>query len=294
MADPKRRRTENVEGEYFVDSTCIDCDTCRWMAPATFGRIGEQSAVTHQPTDREAQRVAAQALLACPTASIGNESKAVRDAAVADFPLPVTADVFHCGFHSEKSFGATSYLLTRAEGNVLVDSPRFVRPLVERIRAMGGVSLLFLTHQDDVADHAKWVREFGCERVMHVADAGALGVAPEIPIDGDDAVPIASDLLVIPTPGHTRGSACLLHRGTHLFTGDHLAFSERLGHVYAFRSACWYDWSTLVESTRRLRAHEFEWILPGHGRRCSFSRSGMRAELDRAVAWMTSNPPDPD
>ena len=27
MANPKKRVPENVPGEFFVDSTCIDCDT---------------------------------------------------------------------------------------------------------------------------------------------------------------------------------------------------------------------------------------------------------------------------
>uniref|UniRef100_M4D4P8 Uncharacterized protein n=1 Tax=Brassica campestris TaxID=3711 RepID=M4D4P8_BRACM len=31
-----RRRTQNVEGDIYVDSTCIDCDTCRWMVPVRF------------------------------------------------------------------------------------------------------------------------------------------------------------------------------------------------------------------------------------------------------------------
>ena len=33
MANPKLRLEENVAGEFFVDSTCIDCDTCRQLAP---------------------------------------------------------------------------------------------------------------------------------------------------------------------------------------------------------------------------------------------------------------------
>lgn len=286
MADPKRRRAENVEGEFFVDSTCIDCDTCRWMAPATFARAGEQSYVAKQPTSKQERRSAAQALLSCPTASIGNESKADRDAALADFPLPITDVVFHCGFHSEQSFGATAYLIVRPAGNVLVDSPRFVRPLVERVRAMGGVKWLFLTHRDDVADHAKWAREFGCARVMHEADADALGTAPEVTVRGEADHRLDDDLVVIPTPGHTRGSACLLHAERHLFTGDHLAFSARLDHLYGFRSACWFDWNQLVASTRRLREYRFEWVLPGHGRRAHYPVAQMRRELDRAIDWM--------
>ncbi len=52
-------------------------------------------------------------------------------------------------------------------GNVLVDSPRFAGSLVRRIEEMGGVSLMFLSHRDDIADHAKFSAHFGCPRVMH-------------------------------------------------------------------------------------------------------------------------------
>jgi hypothetical protein len=60
-------RAENVEGSFFVDATCIDCDTCRMMAPATFSRIGQQSAVHQQPTDKAGRVAALQALFSCPT-----------------------------------------------------------------------------------------------------------------------------------------------------------------------------------------------------------------------------------
>ena len=71
MATLQQRRTENVNGNFYVDSTCIDCDTCRWMAPEIYKREGDQSAVHHQP-DNEKERLAAmQALLSCPTVSIG-------------------------------------------------------------------------------------------------------------------------------------------------------------------------------------------------------------------------------
>jgi hypothetical protein len=38
MAHLEQRRTENISGDFFVDSTCIDCDTCRWMATEVFDR----------------------------------------------------------------------------------------------------------------------------------------------------------------------------------------------------------------------------------------------------------------
>src|SRR5438132_196596 len=36
MAEIAKRLAANVPGEFFVDSTCIDCGTCRQVAPATF------------------------------------------------------------------------------------------------------------------------------------------------------------------------------------------------------------------------------------------------------------------
>lgn len=44
-----------------------DCDTCRWMAPDTFSRVGDQSAVTAQPQTPEQRMAAMQALISCPT-----------------------------------------------------------------------------------------------------------------------------------------------------------------------------------------------------------------------------------
>ena len=56
MAQLKARRPENVDGDFFVDTSCIDCDTCRWMAPDVFGRDGDMSAVHTQPTTSEIGR----------------------------------------------------------------------------------------------------------------------------------------------------------------------------------------------------------------------------------------------
>ena len=49
MADFKKRLSQNVDGEFFVDSTCVNCDTCRQLAPATFGDTGDYAYVRAQP-----------------------------------------------------------------------------------------------------------------------------------------------------------------------------------------------------------------------------------------------------
>ncbi len=105
---------------------------------------------------------------------------------------------------------------------------------------------LFLTHRDDVADHATFRKRFACERILHEDDmvAGTRGV--ERTIGGREPVRLADDLVAIPTPGHTRGHAVLLHRDRYLFTGDHLAWSRRRGRLVAFRDACWYSWDEQI------------------------------------------------
>ena len=73
MANSKKRLDSNVQGNFFVDATCINCDTCRQLAPRSFEEVGEFSAVTAQPEGDERLHQAYQALLACPVGSIGTE-----------------------------------------------------------------------------------------------------------------------------------------------------------------------------------------------------------------------------
>ena len=129
MASLEKRRPENIAGNFYVDSTCIDCDTCRWMSPTVFHREGNKSAVYHQPTEKKEIEEAFEALLSCPTASIGTVEKPNKIKEVQKkFPLLIVDNIYHCGYHSEKSFGAASYLIQRDQGNILIDSPRFSPP----------------------------------------------------------------------------------------------------------------------------------------------------------------------
>ncbi|MDB9528322.1 MBL fold metallo-hydrolase [Oscillatoria sp. CS-180] len=287
MAHLKARRPQNVDGDIYVDSSCIDCDTCRWMVPDVFSREDGQSIVWQQP-ETEAERLAAlQAVLSCPTASIGTvEPPRDMKVAQASFPIPITDKVYHCGYHSEKSFGAASYFIQRPEGNILIDSPRFAAPLVKQLDALGGVRYLYLTHRDDVADHQQFHDRFGCDRLLHEDDITASTAAIEIPLRGTDPIQLAPDVKIIPVPGHTKGHTVLLYRDRVLFTGDHLAWSERLHQLYAFRNHCWYSWPQLVQSMKKLAEYDFEWVLPGHGRRHHADQERMREQMRKCLDWM--------
>lgn len=292
MANPARRLPENVPGDFYVDASCIDCDACRQIAPATFRDHGDASSVYRQPSGEHEVRRALMALTACPTASIGTTREYDVRAGVEAFPERLDEGVYFCGFTSEASFGAWSYLVVRPEGeggNVLIDSPRFTRPLVRRIEALGGVRTIFLTHRDDVADHERFARHFGAERVMH-ADDGARRLGVERIVEGEGDARLDAELVVIPTPGHTRGHAVLLYRDKYLFTGDHLAWSPTKGTLTAFRTAMWYSWPAQTRSMERLLRYRFEWVLPGHGRIHHDTPEAMRQHLQRCIEWMKATP----
>lgn len=288
MANLALRLPENVAGDFYVDSTCIDCDACRQIAPETFTEDHDTSIVHQQPENAGEIKRALMALVACPTASIGTVQHHDAHIGIDAFPQNIAENVYFCGFTAESSFGAWSYLIARSEaegGNVLIDSPRFATQLVKRIEAAGGVNLMFLTHRDDVADHARFAKKFGCQRVMHADDgAGRLGI--EHVISGDDRFELDHDLMTIPVPGHTRGHMVLLYRHKYLFTGDHLAWSPNRETLTAFRSVCWYSWEAQTRSMEKLLDYDFEWVLPGHGRIHRDSRQNMRAHLERCIEWM--------
>jgi glyoxylase-like metal-dependent hydrolase (beta-lactamase superfamily II)/ferredoxin len=283
MADLRKRLEANVPGEFFVDSSCIDCDLCRQIAPAVFRTEGEHSVVHHQPAGEAEARRAEMALVTCPTASIGTRGKRNLAAAIESFPEPIEDNVRFCGFASEDSFGGSSYLILRPDGNVLVDSPRFTTPFVRRLEALGGVKWMFLSHIDDVADHQQYRDHFRCERIMHAADAS---FRVERTIEGHDPVRLADDLLVIPAPGHTAGSQTLLHRDKFLFTGDHVWWNPEYGRLGASRRYNWHSWSEQGRSMERLLEHRFEWILPGHGARHHAAASEMKRLVRDLVARM--------
>jgi glyoxylase-like metal-dependent hydrolase (beta-lactamase superfamily II)/ferredoxin len=287
MARTAARLAGNVPGDFYVDDSCIDCAMCRYLAPRVFGRddgVG-LSVVERQPCDAGDVLRAGMALVSCPTSSIGSVSKTdVKEAARA-LPEVMEGGVHFCGYASEKSYGASSYFITRERGNVLVDSPRAAKPLMDRIEALGGVSMMFLSHRDDIADHEKYRARFACARVMHGDDATpSLGI--ERLVEGQAEVRLDADLVAIPLRGHTRGSMALLYEDRFLFTGDHL-WGDGDGELGASRGVCWYSWTEQTKSMERLLDYSFEWVLPGHGEplRAESPRK-MREKLAALIARM--------
>lgn len=285
MANFNTRVPENVPGEFFVDATCIDCDTCRQLAPATFGETATYAFVHTQPQTPKETQQALRALLACPTGSIGTVQRHDLKAVRADFPLHLDDGVFYCGYNSPKSYGGNSYFVQHADGNWLIDAPKFLPPLVRQFEALGGLARIFLTHRDDVADAARYARHFGAQRIIHHAELTAQPDA-EIVLEGTDPVPFGHDFLVIPMPGHTQGHCVLLYKQRFLCSGDHLWWERDTQQLGASRDYCWYSWRHQTASMAALAPFGFTWVLPGHGQRINLPREQMSRELHTLVQRM--------
>ena len=291
MARVALRHRENAEGAWFVDTRCIDCGTCREIAPEIFTVAGDQSVVGDQPdADERGQRQAWLAAQACPTSSIGTVDHRPRPGRLYPREIQPGSGVYDVGYCSEDSFGASAWFVTRPDGNLLIDSPRFTEALAGPFTELGGIAHVLLTHRDDVADAGRWAERFGSHVWIHADDASAAPFATDV-LEGGAGEPttIADGIVAHPVPGHTRGSVVFVVDDEFCFSGDSLAWSQGRDDLTAFRGACWYSWT---EQTRSLQAlagdASFAWVLPGHGARARRPRAEMHDRLVALVARMAT------
>jgi glyoxylase-like metal-dependent hydrolase (beta-lactamase superfamily II)/ferredoxin len=263
MARLDQQHRLNVPGDWFVDTRCIDCDVARqWAA----GLISEDdqglSYVNRQPQTPEEEAMLWRAAAACPTQSIGH--RRLRRAGAPAFPFELTAGVQALGYNAESSFGAHSYLVSHNGINVLIDSPRYLRPLAERVDALGPIGHVVLTHRDDVVDADRWAGRYGARVWIHAADATAAPYATEV-VNGSEETTVTPGVTIVPIPGHTQGSVAIHVDDRFLFTGDSLYWNRSRQQLDVFPGATWYSWDRLAESMDRLAGLNVEWVFPGHG-----------------------------
>lgn len=283
MAQSIKRNPQSAPGDWYIDTRCIDCGASRDVAPDLIVERSGLSVFIRQPVSEEDRTAAWRAALLCPTASIRREHPQAPPEGL--FPQALAAGVFRCGFNARSSFGAHSYLVVRPEGNLLIDSPRFVRQLYKRFDEWGGIGDILLSHQDDVADAHRYARRYGSRVWIHTDDAGDVPYATDL-LRGEAPFQIRNGLVAIPLPGHTKGSVAYLLEDTYLFSGDSLAWNPERQRVIAFRDACWYSWEAQKESLQRLLDYRFEWVLPGHGGHGQLPGVAMREKLIELLARM--------
>lgn len=77
MADAANKYPQNVDGAYYVDDQCIDCDLCRETAHANFKRDddGGHSYLYKQPENDDERALCEEALAGCPVEAIGRDGE---------------------------------------------------------------------------------------------------------------------------------------------------------------------------------------------------------------------------
>lgn len=123
-----------------------------------------------------------------------------------------------------------AYLLTRDDGNVLFYNTGH-RHEIDRMAELGGVAYQYLSHQDELGETLRLVRErFGARLGGHVREQAAFArvCPPGVLFDGREVH--LGNIEVIPAPGHSPGSTCFLVDSPSgkscLFTGDTLYLDD--------------------------------------------------------------------
>ncbi len=75
MAEQEDKYSDNVDGAFYVDDQCIDCDLCRETAPDNFTRNedGGYSYVFKQPENDDERALCEEAMEGCPVEAIGDD-----------------------------------------------------------------------------------------------------------------------------------------------------------------------------------------------------------------------------
>lgn len=126
------------------------------------------------------------------------------------------------------------------------------------------MSTIVLTHADDVADADRYAQRFDADVWIHEGDREAAPFATDI-CAGRESFELAPEVLVIPTPGHTRGHVMVLLDGTVLFSGDSLVWDHARDDLWAEEAVCWHSWPEQLASLELLVGHHVEQVIPSHG-----------------------------
>jgi len=72
MPDPSTKHPLNASGPWFVDQSCVSCDTCTDISPEIFGRDPERKAYVREHRPAEADLFLF-ALESCPVEAVGEQ-----------------------------------------------------------------------------------------------------------------------------------------------------------------------------------------------------------------------------
>jgi glyoxylase-like metal-dependent hydrolase (beta-lactamase superfamily II) len=279
-----------ADAVWHVDDRCTNCDVARQFAPGLIRAVDGRSAVVKQPETAAESALLQAAAFACPPRSIRHDAGRL-DPSLDPFPLWLDENLFHCGHNSPRTAGANSFLLRRASGNLMVDTPRWSPALADRYERLGRVTDVLLTHRDHAAHGRQYADRFGARLWIHEGDIDAAPDADQV-IRGLEPVEVMPGVIAHPLPGHTRGSVLCVADDTYCFTGDSFYWSRAENDLAVADSVTWYSIRELAVSLARTAPRiRFEWVLAGHGDRMRRPADEMAARLaDLAARTATLSP----
>lgn len=153
---------------------------------------------------------------------------------------------------NRNTLGGTAYLLSRDEGNVLIDCPFWDENNFQFCQQQGGVKWLFLTHRTAISKDIKKIQQnLNCQIIIQEQEAYLL---PNLKIDVfNEYFQLNSDCELIWTPGHSPGSSCLYYKqlGGVLFSGRHLLPNNK-GECVPLKLKKTFHWRRQLKSQQNL------------------------------------------
>lgn len=166
---------------------------------------------------------------------------------------------------NRQTLGGTAYLILENSGNVLVDCPAWNDQNQQFIADQGGVQQLCITHRGAIAQVQAIQQAYGCSVVIQEQEAYLLpDVQAVIPFHHEYAP--TPQTMMIWTPGHSPGSACLYHNQGTLFSGRHL-LPNPTGRLGPIQNRNTFHWPRQIRSIemlfKRFTPETLHYICPG-------------------------------
>ena len=121
-------------------------------------------------------------------------------------------------------FGTNAYIIIcqQTSASVLIDAPAEASKILKHLKATDPKYILMThSHMDHTGALSELKSSLNVPVAAHSDDVGGLPLKPDILLKDGDVLSGLGGLQIIHTPGHTRGSICLLmERSRVLFTGD--------------------------------------------------------------------------
>ncbi|TWT25890.1 hypothetical protein [Planomicrobium sp. CPCC 101110] len=120
------------------------------------------------------------------------------------------------------AIGQTAYLILENGFNMLWDCITLLdSPTIEKIRGLGGIHAIALSHPHYYSTQVEWAEVFGAPIYIHEDDRKWITRQSEnIVLWSGETLQVQEGLVLHRLGGHFKGAAVLQRKNSHLFTGD--------------------------------------------------------------------------